>query len=238
MNCTAPPELSDAQLWTYVDGESSPPVLAHLARCQHCYARAMQLARLSGRLKLNLYRLPCPTPIELGDYHLGMLDPVQAERIARHLDDCPLCSAEIARLSSYIEQLAPEIEGTLLTRARVLIATIVAGGGAARLPGFAPAFAGLRGGDDEPAIYQAEDIRVALDVQPELEQPDRRTLLGLVTGAESYRLSARLQQMGRAVATVQVDAIGNFVIADLAPDTYDLILSDPHVEIHILDLRV
>ena len=111
MNCIAPPELSDAQLWTYVDGESPPPVLAHLARCQHCYARAMHLARLSGRLKLNLYRLSCPTPIELGDYQLGMLEPVQAGRIARHLDDCPLCSAEIARLSTYLEQLAPEIEG-------------------------------------------------------------------------------------------------------------------------------
>jgi hypothetical protein len=237
MNCIAPPELSDGQLWAYVDGEAPPDVLAHLARCQHCTARAMRLAGVSGRLKQHLYRLLCPTSIELGEYHLGVLDRVRVEEIARHIEDCPLCRAEIVRLSGYLGQLAPEIEGARLMPARVLIARIVAGAGAARQPGFAPAFAGLRG-DDEPAIYEAEDIRVALDVQPELERPDRRTLLGLVTAAEMYHLSAQLQQTGQTIATVQVDAIGNFVIADLVPDTYDLILSDPHVEIRIPELRV
>src|SRR5690348_13938710 len=139
MNCIAPPELSDGQLWAYVDGESSPDVLAHLARCRHCLERAMRLARVSGRLKLRLYRLPCPTSIELGEYHLGVLDRGRAEEIARHLEDCPLCRAEIARLSSYLGQLAPEIEGARMTPARVVIARSVAGAGA-RQPGFAPAF--------------------------------------------------------------------------------------------------
>jgi hypothetical protein len=245
MACVSPPELNDRELLTYIDGEADQQVVAHLERCSHCRQKAHRLARLQDRLTARLYRFTCPSPVELGEYHVGVLPRDQAAGVARHLAECPHCTREVTQLKDYLAELAPALGPSPLERikerARVLVARLVNGGWEAGLlgqPALAPAYAGVRGEEREPYLYQADDIQVAIEIQEDAEQPDRRVLLGLVIGTEPSGVEAHLWQADQRVAVVPVDELGNFVIPDLAPGSYELILSGPEIEIHIQDLRV
>ena len=245
MACVSPPELNDRELLTYIDGEADQQVVAHLERCSHCREKAHRLARLQDRLTTRLYRFTCPSPVELGEYHIGLLPRDQAAAVARHLAECPRCTREVAQLKDYLAELAPALEPSPLERikerARVLVARLVNGGLEAGLlgqPALAPAYAGLRGEEKEPTLYQADDIQVAIEIQEDAEQPDRKVLLGLVIGTGPSGVEAHLWQADQHVAVVSVDELGNFVIPDLAPGSYELILSGSEIEIHMQDLQV
>ena len=110
MVCVSPPEPEDTLILAYLDGEADLDVQAHLERCPHCRQRAAQLAALHGRLAAGLYRAVCPTPHELGEYHLGLLPPGQAAAIAQHLADCPHCTQEMAHLRVFMASRAPARE--------------------------------------------------------------------------------------------------------------------------------
>jgi hypothetical protein len=101
-----------------------------------------------------------------------------------------------------------------------------------------PAFAGLRGDGDEPFIYQADNIRIMIEVQEDVEQMGLKTLLGLVTGLETNEFKIQVSQGEQAIATTSVDEIGNFVISHLSPGHYKLVLSGPNIEIHVQSLPV
>lgn len=245
MACVSLPELNDRELLTYIAGEADHQVVAHLERCPHCREEAHRLARLHGRLTAQLYRVICPSPVELGEYQLGVLSPAQAEVVAQHLAECPHCTREVAQLKDYLVELTPALEPSPLERikerARVLVARLVNGGLKAGLlaqPALAPAYAGVRGKREEPYLYQADDVQIAVEVQDDAERPDRRVILGLIIGMEPAGLEAHLWQAEQRVAVVSVDELGNFVISDLAPGSYELILSSPEVEIHIQELQI
>jgi hypothetical protein len=245
MACVSPPELNDRELLTYIDGEADQQVVAHLERCPHCREKAHRLTRLQDRLTTRLYRFTCPSPVELGEYHVGLLPRDQAAAVAQHLAECPHCTREVAQLKDYLAELAPALEPSPLERikerARVLVARLVNGGLEAGLlgqPALAPAYAGVRGEEREPTLYQADEVQVAIEIQEDAEQPDRKILLGLVIGTEPSGVKAHLWQAEQHVAVVSVDELGNFVIPDLAPGSYELILSGPEIEIHIQDLQV
>jgi hypothetical protein len=245
MACILPPELTDRELLMYIDGEANHQVVAHLERCSHCREKAHRLARLQGRLTSQLYRLTCPSPVELGEYRLGLLPRDQAAAVARHLAECPHCAREAAQLTDYLAELAPTLEPGLLAqvkeRVKVLVAHLVNGGLATGLltqPTLTPAYAGIRGGEGEPFLYQADDVQIAAEVQDDAERPDRKVLLGLVIGMEPSGVKVHLWQADQRVAVVPVDELGNFVIPGLAPGSYELILSGPEVEIHIQELEI
>jgi hypothetical protein len=245
MACTSPPELDDRELLTYIDGEADREVVAHLERCPRCRERARRLARLQGRLTAQLYRVTCPSPQALGEHQLGVLPPVEAEAIAIHVAGCPQCAREVAQLGDYMAELAPGLELSPLERAkehvRVLVARLVSGGpggGPLKLPALAPAYAGVRGEGEGPYVYQADDIQVAIEVQEDAERPGRKVILGLIIGTQAGGVLVHLWQADQRVAEVPADELGNFVIPDLAPGSYELILSGPEVEIHIQELQV
>lgn len=245
MTCVSPPELSDRELLTYIDGEADHRVVAHLERCPYCREKSHHLARLQDRLAAQLYRITCPSPVKLGEHHLGVLPRDQAAAVARHLAECPHCSREVAQLKDYLTELAPALELSPLERVkertRVLVARLVNGGLEAGLlgqPALAPAYAGVRGGEREPYLYQADDVQIAIEVQDDAEQLDRKVILGLVIGMELGGLKAHLWQANQRVAVAPVDELGNFVFPDLALGSYELILSGPEIEIHIQDLEV
>ena len=81
-NCVSPPELDDRQLLLYLDGERNADLLAHLERCPYCRERSLKLAHLQNNLTAQMYRITCPTSIELGDYVLG-LSPADRSAIDR-----------------------------------------------------------------------------------------------------------------------------------------------------------
>ena len=245
MVCTSPPELSDRDLLTHIDGEADDEVVAHLERCPHCRERARRLSSLQDRLTTQLYRVTCPPSLELGEYHLGTLPDDRAPAVAQHLAECPHCMRELAQLQGYLVELTPDLEPNPLERikerARVLVARLVNGGlkpGLLAQPALAPAYAGVRGEREEPYLYQADDVQIAIEVQEDAERPERRVILGLIIGTELAGLEAHLWQSEERVAVIPVDELGNFVIPDLAPGDYELILSGAEVEIHIQELQV
>jgi anti-sigma factor RsiW len=246
MTCVSPPELADRDLLTYIDGEADDRVIAHLEQCPHCRARAQRLARLQDWLTARLYRFNCPSPIELGEYQLGILPGERAAAMARHLAECPRCAQEVAQLQGYLADLAPTLELSPLERvreqARILVARLVSGGFEGRQSGYpalAPAYAGLRGREGEPLIYEANQVQVVLDIQEDPRQPGRQTILGLIVGVDHPReLEALLWQDDQCIATISVDEASNFFIPNLTPGRYELILSGPGVEIHIQGLDV
>ena len=240
MACELPPEPNDQELLAYLDGEAGPQVEEHIARCAHCRERARQLARLQGRLTARLYRAVCPTTVELGEYHLGLLPGERAAAVARHLAECPHCARETAQLREYLGALVPHPEPTPLEQVQVLVAQLVR-----RIeesiqpapPALAPAYA-LRGEGAGPLLYQAGDVQISIEVQADAAHPGRRLLLGFAIGIEIADLEACLAQEEQPVATVPVDELGNLAVPNLAPGTYHLILRGPTIEVHVPELEV
>lgn len=253
MACVSPPEPSDQTLLTYIDDKATPDIVAHLERCSHCRERAYRLAHLQGRLTHLLYRIECPSPLELGEYHLQVLPAAQMEAIRHHLDQCLHCRREIAQLEGYLAKVAPIPQPGPLEQAvesvRVLVARLVSGGmpgPAAMVPAYAssalasPALAGTRGDESKmPFVYQADDAQVIIEIEADIERPDCKTVLGLVIGPDRVQgFAVHLWQAGQHVTTTSVDELGNFVIPGLLPGKYELILASPELEIHIQNVQV
>ncbi len=234
MNCISSPGLDDTQIMSYVDGEADEAVAAHIQKCPFCSERARQWTHLQNRLKKQSFRVNCPTPMELGDYHLGYLPAPQVLVVARHLRECLLCQREVAELEEYLTGPAPQ--AGFLEPVKVMIARLLGEQPDEASP--APSFAGLRGEGEEPFIYQAGNVRVVIDVQDDVEQMGLKTLLGLVTGLETNEFTIQVSRGEQVIATTSVDEIGNFIIPHLAPGHYTLVLSGPNMEIRIPSLAV
>lgn len=260
MSCVRTNELSDGALLAYLAGDADAAITAHLAECTECQQRAAALASLEQRLTATLYRLACPSPLELGEYQLNLLSAADTRAVAAHLNQCPHCAAEIATLTNYLAEVAPAIEREetppLVERNRILVARLVEGFSKLGAPaGLTAAAAGLRGDAEEQLVYEVDGIQVIIDVQNDVQYPTQRVLLGLVLGlpasqtvtAHLWRTEQPPAELGAAarrdeslqpMATTMVDELGNFVIAALPPGAYDLILSSDKTEVHIQDLQI
>jgi hypothetical protein len=241
MTCISPPQLDDQELLAYFDGEAGRQVRAHLASCAHCRERARQLARVQDRLIALLYRVACPSPLEVGEYHLGVLPVEQRLALDRHLAECPHCRRELRQLEGYVAALAPDVELGPLERIKVLIARLVSapeGQPGPGVPAPALAAAGLRGEGESLLLYQADGIHISLECQDEAKDRDRMILLGLVTGADTTGMEVQLWQPDQLIATAPVDPLGNFVVSDLIPGSYRLVLRGPEVEVQITELEI
>jgi hypothetical protein len=240
MTCIEPPELSDESLLKVLDGEVDEQVERHLQECEHCRARAQALAQLQGNLTKSLYRFDCPASSTLGEYHLGLLSPSDAEGVRIHLERCPHCLAELGRLESYLNSLQGDLDLHPVERVKVWIARLVGGGEGASgvVPQFAPAVAGLRGAPQEPRIYTVEDLQIAVDVQEDDENPGNFVLLGLATGRDTQGWVVEIWQKERRVAEVVLDPTEKFLFNNIPPGEYVLILGDEELEVHVPDVQV
>jgi len=249
--CIAPPGLEDTQLLACLDGAGDRQTIDHLKVCPSCRSRAQRYQRMEITLASLLYRVTCPSPMELGEYHLGGLKRGQAKGISLHLGECPRCAREVAQLSSYLGDLAPapapDFLGQALEQVRVRVGRLVSGAAgllSAPQPMFAPVHAGVRGGGPGPAVYEAEDVQVMVGTERSADAADRFVLLGrfmlmgLIMGVEPEGWTAHLWQGSRLVAAVPVDEVGNFTVSDLASASYELVLSGPGQEIYIEELQI
>jgi len=167
------------------------------------------------------YRLSCPEPETLGDYHLRRLPPGERLVVARHLRDCPHCARELEMYASLDEEAEGVLDGLRGLISRVLWATPSA---SARL---APA---LRGDPYAQLVYQAEGVQIVLEVQPATSGYRRQRLLGqvelinVVTEAELWRESEVLESS-------TVDDEGYFSFDRLKPGAYTLCLRGDEMEV-------
>ncbi|MFN8459062.1 MAG: zf-HC2 domain-containing protein [Anaerolineae bacterium] len=63
-----------------------------------------ELVKLEAALRTALYRQDCPEVMVLGEYQLGLLAEVEVARLAAHLEHCPHCQAELARLADFLAE--------------------------------------------------------------------------------------------------------------------------------------
>jgi hypothetical protein len=204
--------LSDADLLVYLDGSASPELTFLVEGSPENMRRAGELTQLQRGLHRHLFRVDCPSPLRIGEFHLNLLPPGQAAEVRRHLARCPHCQAELNTLQDF---LAPR--PGMLERARILAARLVSG------PGFAqraPA-PGLRG-SDEPWVYAAGALQVVLNIQADSRRPERKTLAGLVLGQTGGDWQVTLLRGDEISAQAGVDELGNFLLADLPAGSYEL----------------
>ncbi len=248
MSCALPPELTDAALLSYLDGEADPGIVQHLDRCPFCRQRAVELGNFEKSLTARLFRATCPPALELGEYHMGLLPAPDAGRIASHVDECPHCTADLAVIAAYIAQPDPlparDVLGPVKERVQVLIARLVSGGramGALGTPGpaWAPALAGVRGADAGPMIYEAGETQIMIELQGDRQPASRVSLFGLIQGPEEFDGAlVRVWQDDQVIATGAVDEVGNFVLMGLEPGQYLLTIGEAPLEIQIPRLDV
>src|SRR5215212_6935551 len=158
MKCITSPALDDTQIVSYVEGEADDTVVAHIKECPFCSEKATQWTLLQNGLRKQLYWVTCPTPIELGDYHLGFLPDPQKMVVAQHVRECPLCRREMAELEDFLNELAPK--AGVIETAKVLIARVIGGEN-----GFTASSVALRGEVKGPLTLEADGIVIILDIQ-------------------------------------------------------------------------
>jgi anti-sigma factor RsiW len=104
MECSKPGAIRDEELLAYLAGEKVRPfVVQHLAECQRCAAQLAAYQRIELTLTSKLYRWDCPPSQVLGEYHLGLLSKELTAAVKNHLGLCPLCAAEVATLTEFLE---------------------------------------------------------------------------------------------------------------------------------------
>ncbi|MEZ4594408.1 MAG: hypothetical protein R3D55_25180 [Chloroflexota bacterium] len=195
------------------------------------------MAQFEDSLKAALYRITCPDGAALGNYHLGLLPDEAAATIAQHVATCPHCTHEIAQLEAFLGETAVSLQPATSQRIKVWIAQRLPTGGPAGTALGTPAFA-LRGGDTGPLMYQAGDAQLSLEVQDDPEHPGRKSILGLVLGIETTNVEAKLLRGDVVETAVSLNPGGNFTVTNLAPGSYQLLVSGPDFEIQVSDLTI
>jgi hypothetical protein len=67
MKCISSPALDDVQILTFIEGEADDVIAAHIKECPFCREKADRWTRLQKGLQKQLYRVSCPTSMELGE---------------------------------------------------------------------------------------------------------------------------------------------------------------------------
>jgi len=98
--------------------------------------------------------------------------------------------------------------------------------------------AGIRGSEQAPRIYGAEEFQLAIQFQEDPEKPGRRALYGLLIGDEPDAFEVQIWQDDALVAHTPVDAHGNFSISGLQPGGYAMKLIRPKLAIRLDDLSI
>ena len=233
---------TDAELLAYLDDNAH--WTDHINQCTDCQTRLQTLRAEETFLTAQLYRVQCPTSLELGEYVLHLLSGPRQNEIKRHMTSCPYCEAEASQLQDYLKQLSPANQRngleTAVERVRVLVARLLSGPGDALMPPvLQPAMAGIRGTSAAPQVFEAGDFQIVIETQDDLTQPGTHSLLGLLLGeAPPENFEVQLWREGTFIAKDKVDAFGNFNFEGLESGAYDLKLLHSELEIRVNTLKL
>jgi len=210
---------------------------------------------IETKLKSTLYRVDCPTDMELGEFELGLLDASnRAAAIATHSKSCPHCLAELVQIRHYMELplvgdqfLSPtqEITTPFLERVKIVVVDLLSPTNDSLLnPEMLPAMRGAQG-DMETRVFQVESYIIALSAVKNAAVWPRQQIIGDISpldeGNENFQnWSAYLWRDGKLLATTPVSRDSHFTFNDIqfANKPHELILSGPRVEIHLQNLHM
>ena len=187
--CIAPPGPDDLALVAYNEGDGDRATIEHLNHCSHCRARAETIAQSEKLLSGLLFRINCLSSDELQDYHFNFLPASQMAAFTRHLQSCPHCTRELTTLARFLASEPEQIVGwmpnnapanqpsmpgasahNLLQRIQTVLANVLQGGQGSH-GGMTPAFGAMRGSDNNQPLYQAGDLQIGIDIQPDPQHP-------------------------------------------------------------------
>jgi anti-sigma factor ChrR (cupin superfamily) len=214
-NCVFPPELDEKQLLAYLDDRNANQETAHhLEICPHCRQRANALDSLQKRLTTRLYRATCPSPTELGEFHLRMLPGSQMLLTGAHLRECPHCRQELSALEEFLGERAPQ-QG-VPDPLKVLLAPLL------------PNQVALRGEASSAQVFQVEDIVISLE--PQWTPKGEVSLQGLIAADDQEQwkgATVELQQDYLASVISYVDEFGGFSFQKIVPTSTQVIITSP-----------
>jgi hypothetical protein len=242
VDCVMPGAVTAEDIVAYVDGEAPVRVVDHLRSCPACQAEASRAAQTQHRLRQVLYRFDCPSPQQLGDYALTVLEPDARRQVASHVIECPRCAEELQTLRMFLN-VEPEPQPGPLERLRRVVATLVSP------PATAPAmaYAGLRGTSVSAVqTYQAGGLTVTLGASPKTRRGPA-ILSGLILwdggGPEVDREAMAggevvLIDAAGASRTEPLDALGNFSFEIARTGTYRLEVRLPDQIVIVEEVQV
>ena len=217
MKCITSPALDDTQIVSYVEGEADDAVVAHIKKCPFCSERANRWARLQNGLRKQFYRVDCPTPVELGDYHLGLLPASQALVLAQHLRECSLCRREVTELEDFLMEVGPEVD--FLGAVKVLISRLIN----QTESSYTSADVILRGETKGPLTFEADGVVIVLDIQP--NNQGKVNIFGQVAADDQEHWTGALVELRQGdelqFSTV-IDDLGTFQYEGIMPGSQAL----------------
>jgi hypothetical protein len=244
--CSWPTALDDLALIAAIDGEAGPDVVAHLRACPYCSERAHVFEEMQSLLRKQLFRMFCPTSEDLAAYQQRLLQGDQQAHITEHLKECPHCTREYNLLEQLARETlparsppptngksAPAHQSALPGKLRRVAAQLLA---PAPKP-IAGAYGALRGPSHASQYaYHAENLQLILGVQRVVSRADRRVIHGALELEDDLYdelsgATARLSRNDTLIRTAELDELGNFVLDDLPPGTYQLALCLPDREV-------
>jgi anti-sigma factor RsiW len=224
MSCSFPPPLTEDQITAATDGDVDPSVQQHLSQCASCAGRFAQAQKVEQMLKSKLHRWDCPTPQQLGDYHLGLLSQADERVITTHLEQCTSCQAELVDLRAFlasdrVQKTHPPV--TLQRRSRPRLGELIA-----QLLPRAPV-AAMRGADSGPIVAEADGVTIFLEAQANSQG---LTVTGQVVAEDQTLWTGalvELRQEGILQATAVVDEMGGFNCGLPRSGSTDLRITSP-----------
>lgn len=219
MDDAFPPDVTDADLLAYIEGEASEQLAELVQHSEPLSRRVQQLRRESEWLTAHAFRRTCPDTDELGDFHLGLLPGKRARAIEQHLARCPFCSREMVQYERFLGGSSGQ--PGLAKRLIVSVAKLLDGALPSGQPP-APAYA-LRG-EEGLVLYQTDRLQISLDVQDDVEKAGHKSIVGVITGEDAPALSVDLWKEDLYLDTASVDETGGFTLSGLLPGDYELII--------------
>lgn len=224
--------LEDWELDMLLGGDGTPEMEAALQNNPNAQQRLAALAQEERTLRATLYHADCPSPLTLGELHLGLLDESTVQALRHHLDTCPTCPEEFAALRQVMERPltygAPARSLPSVPRLVMQVAEMLGGLGAAL--GTAPA---LRG-ESRSICYSSGDYLLSLTHQP---NPQGVALIGSLF-ADAAVGQATLMQGTTVISQTSLTESATFSFDAIPPGTYNIVIAMPQVELVIPDLTL
>jgi len=109
MECLHPMAPGKDDLIKHVlDGESLPEgVSDHIDQCGICQHNLADYQQVENLMVAHLYRSQCPDSMQLSLYCGDYLAAEKQLSIAAHLQQCPLCTAEVAATRQFLAEIEP-----------------------------------------------------------------------------------------------------------------------------------
>ncbi len=186
------------------------------------------IRREEQQLFEKLYRVTCPEPLALGEWHLGLLEESAFDKVSAHLNQCPHCQEELAQLIENLERplRLREAPASLVKRIVLTLQTMMGNGGAPI------ARAALRG-NSWTVCYASGNYMVSLTQQT---HPSGIALMGsLLSPTTTGRAALRQGAAVRYDAPLSQSA--TFTFDGVTPGKYDLIIEVPDAELVVPDLN-